>query len=318
MRRILAAVAVLTVAAACNPSSSGHPPPLVPSPRSFPIAGPVGVAVINSVDPSVWVVSSAAGTVTGFDAATGKKLHTVAVGDTPLRAASDGARLWVSVFGAGQVVAVDPASGRITRRVDVPGQPEGIVSAFGAVWVVRQEARKLTRVSPTGKVGPSYPLGSEPRLVTASASHLFVADVTDGTITRIDPKSGQRTVSEQVCDGAQNLADDDGRLWVTCTRSDTVVAVDEQTLRVTRSLTIKGEPDGIVRAPGGGLLVLATTGPTVYQLGPERPLTPLREAVLGHAGALLDQANVELGVVNDRVWASDYQENKLVLTKVEV
>lgn len=317
MRRVVAALAAAALAAGCA-SSTVPPPgrlPLRPSPRSYPIAGPVGVAVVNS---SVWVVSASAGTVTGFDAATGKKLHTVDVGDTPLRAASDGALLWVSVFGAGQVVAVDPATGKITHRVDLPGQPEGIVSAFGAVWVVRQQARKLTEVSPDGKVGKSYPLGSEPRLVTASASHLFVADVTDGTITRIDPKSGERTVSKQVCDGAQNLADQDGRLWVTCTRSDTVVGVDEDTLQVSRKLTVKGEPDGIVRSPGGGMLILGTAGPTVYRLPPGKSAKVLRLAVLGKSSALSDQANVELGVADGRVWASDYQGNKLLLTKIKI
>jgi DNA-binding beta-propeller fold protein YncE len=234
LRRIAPAVAALLVAGCA--SGGHHPSPGGPQQRSFPIAGPVGLASTGS---AMWVVSASAGTLTGFDARTGRKLHQIQVGATPLRATFDGKLLWISVFGAGKVVAVDPRSGKIVRTVAVPGQPEGIVSAFGAVWVVRQQARKLTRISPAGTVGPSYPLGSEPRLVTASGTNLFVADVTDGTITRIDPKSGRRTVSKQVCDGAQDLADAGGTLWVTCTRSDTVVAVDEQSLRVTHKVTIK-------------------------------------------------------------------------------
>jgi DNA-binding beta-propeller fold protein YncE len=313
--RVLAAVVAAALTAGCNPSSSSFPGRIGPAPRSYPIAGPVGVAVVDS---SVWVVSASAGTVTGFDAATGKKLRTVAVGETPLRAASDGKLLWVSVFGAGQVVAVDPTSGRVIRRTGVPGQPEGIVSAFGAIWVVRQQARKLTRIDPSGKLGPSYPLGSEPRLVTASASDLFVADVTDGTITRIDPQSGRRTVSKQVCDGAQNLADQDGKLWVTCTRSDTVVAVDERTLTVTRKLRIKGEPDGIVRSSDGGMLIVTTTGPAVYEVPQGNGQKVQRLAVLGKRGALLDRANDDLAVADGRVWVSDYQGNRVVLTNVTV
>ena len=314
MRPILAALAAAALVAGCSSSSSSpaNDPTAAAKPRSFAIAGPVGIAVVDS---SVWVVSASAGTVTGFDAATGKKLHTVEVGDTPLRATSDGKQLWVSVFGAGQVVAVDPASGRITQRVDVPGQPEGIASALGAIWVVRQQARKLTRIDPDGTVGTSYPLGSEPRLVTASADRLFVADVTDGTITRIDPESGERTVSKPVCDGAQNLADQDGTLWVTCTRSDTMVAVDEKTLRVTRKLTLKGEPDGI-RVANGFVFVVATTGPTVYTLSADGTGKVEQNVRLGKGGALLDQANDDLSVTDGRVWVSDYQGNRLIRTGV--
>jgi sugar lactone lactonase YvrE len=272
----------------------------------------VGLASTGS---SVWVVG--AGTVTGFDAQSGRKLRTVAVGDTPLRATFDGTLLWVSVFGAGRVVAVDPKTGTIAHRVAVPGQPEGIVSAFGAVWVVRQQARKLTRISPTGELGTSYPLGTEPRLVTASSTDLFVADVTDGTITRIDPRTGQRTVSKQVCDGAQDMADAHGTLWVTCTRSDTVVAVDEQRLQVIHKLTVKNEPDGI-RIADGHVFVVTTAGPTVYELPADGAGKVQRLVVLGKGGELFDRANDDLVVAGGAVWVSDYQGNKLIKPAVEV
>jgi sugar lactone lactonase YvrE len=199
----------------------------------------------------------------------------------------------------------------------VPGQPEGIVSAFGAVWVVRQQARKLTRISPTGELGTSYRLGTEPRLVTASSTDLFVADVTDGTITRIDPKTGQRTVSKQVCDGAQDMADAHGTLWVTCTRSDTVVAVDEQRLQVTHKLTVKNEPDGI-RVADGHVFVVTTAGPTVYELPSDGAGTVHRLDLLGKGGELFDQANDDLVAAGGLMWVSDYQGNRLFRTGVEV
>jgi sugar lactone lactonase YvrE len=233
------------------------------------------------------------------------------VGDTPLRAVFDGRSVWVSVFGEGQVVAVDPRSGRVVRRVAVPGQPEGIVATAGSIWVVRQAARKLTRIGPDGAVGPSYPLGSEPRLVTAGRSALFLADVTDGTITRVVPRSGRRTVGGKVCDGPQNLVDAAGTLWVTCTRSDRLVAVDEATLQVTAQLRLSGEPDG-ERVVNKHLYVAATAGPTVYEVRTGAHPAVERKRVLGKAVALQDRANVDLVVTAGRIWVSSFGENSVL------
>jgi outer membrane protein assembly factor BamB len=306
-------VTALVVAAATGCSSHGAPPaPSVhraerPAQR-IDARGPVGLTAVGS---TVWTVEAAAGAVVARDARTGRLLHRVHVGATPLRAVYDGTSLWVSVFGAGKVVAVDPSSGRIVHRVRMSGQPEGITAAFGAIWVVRQAARKLTRISPAGRVGPSYRLGAEPRLVAASAHDLFVADVTDGTITRVDPNSGRRTVSGKVCDGAQDVVDAGGTLWVACTRSNRVVGVDENTLRVTASLHVAGEPDG-ERVHSGTLYVVATTGPTIYRvrIGTDPAIEHKQD--LGKAFALDDRANVDLVVASGRIWVSSYGEGKVL------
>jgi sugar lactone lactonase YvrE len=294
-------------------SSSGTPPArsahrTVRPAQRIDANGPVGLTVVGS---TVWTVESSAGTVVSRDVGTGRLLHRVRVGDTPLRAASDGRSVWVSVFGAGRVVAVDARSGNVVRRVAVPGQPEGITAAFGSIWVVRQAARKLTRIDPDGTLGPSFPLGSEPRLVTAGGRDLFVADVTDGTVTRIDPSTGTRTVSGKVCDGAQDLADASGTLWVACTGSDRVVAVDESTLRVTSGLDVPGEPDG-ERVVGRTLYVVATTGPTVYQIRTGTDPAIEGKRVLGRAFALVDRANVDLVVTAGRIWVTSYGEGKVL------
>lgn len=312
-RRWLAAAAALVVAVVAGCSSSG--PASNPSAQHsagatqrFASRGPVGLVAVGS---TVWIVEASAGSVVSRDARTGRLLHRVHVGDTPLRAVYDGRSVWVSVFGAGQVVAIDPRSAGVVHRVSVSGQPEGITAAFGAIWVVRQAARKLTRISPEGTLGPSYPLGSEPRLVAAGTAELFVADPVDGTITRIDPHRGTRTVSAKVCDGAQDLVDASGTLWVACTSSDRVVGVDEKTLHVTARLRVAGEPDG-ERVVDGTLYVVATTGPTLYQVRIRSNPAIERKRVLGEAFALHDSANVDLALTAGRVWVSSISENKVL------
>ena len=312
MRRVGAAVAlVAAVATACSSSGTPSAAPARHAPAStqrIDATGPVGVAVVGS---TVWTVEASAGSVVSRDARTGRLLHRVRVGATPLRAVYDGRLLWVSVFGAGKVVAIDPRSAQIVYRVPVLGQPEGIAAAFGAIWVVRQAAHKLTRLSSNGTVGASYPLGPEPRLVASSAHDLFVADVVDGTITRIDPSTGARTVSGKVCDGAQDVVDASGTLWVACTSSDRVVGVDETTLHVTARLHVGGEPDG-ERIAAGALYLVATTGPTIYRvrIGPHPAIEQKR--VLGKALPLEDTANDDLVVTAGRIWVSSYAQNEML------
>ena len=104
---------------------------------------------------------------------------------------------------------------------------------------------------------------------------------------------------------------------MTCTRSNTVVAVDERSLKVTRRFTVKGEPDGI-RVSGDSVLVLTTIGPTVYEMPTGARGKVERRAVVGESGPLFDQANVDLVVAGGRFWASDFQANLLVRTGIAV
>jgi sugar lactone lactonase YvrE len=312
MRRIGWVPALLVAVVGCGVSTpTGDVPSQSPGahPASFAAASPVGLAVAGD---RVWAVNAGAAEVSGRTTPTSAPTR-VPVGDTPLRAAYDGRLLWVSVFGAGRVVAIDPTTGRVVRRVKVGGQPEGLVAAFGAVWVVRQEARLLTRISRQGQVGPSYHLGAEPRLVTASSTALFVSNFLDGTVTRVDPTSGAHRTSGLICTGAQGLAVSGAILWITCTPSDKVVAVDTQTLRTTGEVTVPGEPDAI-RLVGAGLYVVTTAGPTLVRIDADskRPKV-LSTTRLGDAAPLQDQANVDAVMTGGRWWVSSPSQNKVLV-----
>lgn len=304
MRRLWVLAAAFTCA--CSGSSAAPDArPSHPSPASYDAAQPVGVVVAAG---KVWTVEAGGNDVVGRSGPNAQPVK-VAVGATPLRATYDGHLLWVSVFGTGRVVAVDPSTNEVVRRVRMPGQPEGVVSAFGAVWVVRQQAGLLTRVTPTGKRGPSYHLGDEPRLVTANDTALFASNFTDGTITRVDPHTGQTATSDELCTGAQGMAATADVVWVACTPDDSVVAVDARSLEPLGSVAVDGEPDAIL-FDGSHLHVVTTSGPTVVELSTD-PAHPevVSRTPLGQAAPLFDQANVDAAVVDGTWWVSSPSEN---------
>ena len=196
----------------------------------------------------------------------------------------------------------------------MPGQPEGLAAGFGSVWVVRQQAGKLTRVSSAGRVGPSYRLGDEPRLVTATDRYLVVSNFGAGTLTRVDPRSGETATSAKLCTGPQGLASSGTTVWVTCTTQGVVLAVDEGTLHVTGRLTIGHEPDAI-RIYGDRVYVVATLGPTLHEIraDPTHPAL-LSSRKLGKAFLLHDQANVDVVVDGGRAWVSSFGEGRVYVS----
>ena len=301
----------LTVAFVCGCSGSGSVGDRSPSPpgartQSVEALQPVGMVAAAG---KVWTVDAGDGAIIGR-AAPGDEPVRVSVGKTPLRAAYDGKLLWVSVFGADRVVAVDPTEGRVVQRVRVGGQPEGIVAAFGAVWVVRQEARKLTKITDKG-AGPSYRLGDEPRLVAASDEALFASNFGDGSITRIDPKTGRTETGQHVCDGAQDMAATADVVWVACTPANEVVAVDAKTLRPLGRAFVDGEPDAI-QFVGSKLYVVTTGGPTIVELnGVAADPDVVHRSALGKSAPLFDQANVDAAVVDGTWWVSSPSEGKV-------
>jgi len=313
VRRTVGAVLVAgALVIGCSSNSPGSRPStsLSRSPASvasYDAATPVGLAAGGG---RVWTVEAGGDEITGRITPSSDPVR-VHVGATPLRAAYDGRLLWVTVFGAGRVVAVDPEHARVVHRIRVPGQPEGIVAAFGAVWVVRQQARLLTRVTPT-HVGPSYHLGDEPRLVNADGNHLFASNFGDGTITRVDPRSGGVKTSRRLCTGPQDLVVEFGVVWVTCTPDNVVLAVNSRTLKPIGKVAVAGEPDAI--AIGSTVFVVTTSGPTLIELNEDAHKPAIVDRTpLGEAIPLGDRANVDAALVNGQWWVSSPGENRVVV-----
>jgi DNA-binding beta-propeller fold protein YncE len=287
-----------TAAPAATPSAAPSPatPSGSPPAAHVPVAEPVGIAVAGG---SVWVASAGDGTVVRL----GHPSVQVEVGSTPLRLLADGGLVWVSVFGDGKFVAIDPATNRVVRQVPLAGQPEGLAAGFQDLWVVRQKSQSLTRISPGGKVLHDYPLGAEPRLVAVGQSYVFASNFRDGTISRLDPRTGSVSTA-RVCDGAQGMAAAGTVLWVSCTPANQVVAVGQQDLKVLGRLDLPGEPDA-VHSVGDAVWVALARGPALVRLGgtPSAPAVA-QTVTLDSRPGLADRANVDFAVQDGEFWVT--------------
>ena len=102
----------------------------------------------------------------------------------------------------------------------------------------------------------------------------------------------------------------DGRVWVTCTLSEELVALDATTLEKVASVPVEGSPDSVAATADGRLVVVAEEGPRLVMVDPATA-TVTSETVLGEEQALNDRANLDLALVGDEAWVSSFNADRV-------
>ena len=229
----------------------------------------------------------------------------------PLRTTAAYGAVWVTSFHDKSLVRLDPATGEVGRDGRTGAGPEGVAAGFDSIWVVAQDAGRLLRIDPaTNAVGAQVELGVGARLVEAGPDAMYVAHYADGAILRVDPATNAVASSEAVCEGPQAMAVLDARVWVTCTLSDELVALDATTLEEVASVPVEGSPDSVAATADGRLVVVAEEGPTLVMVDPGAA-TVTSSTVLGEETALNDRANLDLALVGDEAWVSSFNADRV-------
>jgi streptogramin lyase len=316
MRRICALLPLaLLVACSGTDSGSARPDP-APSESEVQLAphvdvgfGPVGLTTAD--DGSVWVVAARDETVSRIPPGAEAPDLTVDVPGVPLRATSAYGAIWVTSFHGKELLRIDPATGQVTASVRTGAGPEGVAPGFGSVWLVAQDAGKLLRIDPgSNQVSAEIPLEMGARLVAAGPDAMYVAHYANDAVLRVDPRTDEVTSCGEVCDGPQAMAVLDGRVWVTCTLSDELVALDAATLQPVGKVAVEGSPDSVATTPDGRLAVVAEQGPTLLIVDPGSAAV-VSETVLGAERALGDRANVDLALAGGEAWVSSFNADRV-------
>jgi YVTN family beta-propeller protein len=131
--------------------------------------------------------------------------------------------------GVSGVVAVDTGSGQIAAATSLTGTPAALSTCGGSVWV---------------------------------------ADASDGTVSRIDPASGVSIDRITVGGDPTSIASGDGTVWVANTDGATALRINPTTETVTQTIPLgAGAPDAL--ALGGGRLWVADSSTrTLHELDP--------------------------------------------------
>jgi hypothetical protein len=209
---------------------------------------------------AVWLPSVATDTLRKFDARTGRHRWSVRVGHSPQAVAVGAGSVWVASLGSwhkgrggvvvndgpGVVTRVDPQTGSVLARVAVARGATAVAVGAGAVWVLGgrgvRAADVLDRIDPrTNRVVAAIHVPHFPAAVAAGRRYVWVVSEPrsgGGMATRISVRSGRavsRWIPHSWVPAAVTVAG--GRVWIADPGVAQLIAVDAQTLDVTKRVT---------------------------------------------------------------------------------
>jgi YVTN family beta-propeller protein len=206
---------------------------------------------------SLWVVTQS-GRLDRVDPRTGDVTARIKVGATSYQAVATPDAVWVSNRDDGTLTQVDPATNDVVRTVRLPDmQPGGMVYAAGALWIGNDTSGSTTlrRMDPQTRKTVRVTAGDRPVYLTSTPGAVWVSNVTDGTVSRIDVASNEETATLEVGLSPVNLkARRTHEVWVPDDVGNAVVRIDADSAEATGTVAAEGGP-AVVRAAFGDIWV---------------------------------------------------------------
>ena len=111
-------------------------------------------------------------------------------------------------------------------------------------------------------------VGNEPRFVIAAFGSVWSSNYVDGTLSRIDPASGEVTATIETAFGPQIMLEASGELWVSSIEEAVVQRIDPDTEAVVGTVEDVGiVPDGLFPLEGA-VGVASDSGPEIRRIDP--------------------------------------------------
>ena len=199
---------------------------------------PTGIAV---GDGSVWVTNAGDRTVSRINVETNEVSDELGdVGSQPTGIAYGNGALWVTDAIGGELLRVDPATGK-SKTVPLAGQPSGVAFTPDGVWVSIAPAG-VARVDPADlNVTLTYQsVGNGPTALLPAFESIWVANRADGTVSRLEPSTGQQQATIPVGDGPNGLGIAAGSLWVANEFGGSITAIDPATNTADSAVPVGG------------------------------------------------------------------------------
>ena len=107
-----------------------------------------------------------------------------------------------------------------------------------------------------------------------------------------------------MCAGVQDIEVVGDTVWAACMTDGTVVGLDPQSLEVTSTVEVAGDPDGLAPGSGADLLVSLQDGPGLAVV--DTAAGTSEQVWTGTSGRLLDKANTDVVERDGTAFVSDY------------
>ncbi|HEX8430153.1 MAG TPA: cytochrome D1 domain-containing protein [Longimicrobium sp.] len=236
---------------------------------TLPLAG---AAEAQNRPDLVIVANKQAASATVLDAASGRTVATIAVGDGPHEVAVSGDGKWAVVTNYGNQQAgsslsvIDLDRMAVTRTIDLAPhrRPHGAVFLPGdrqvavtsetsrAVLVVGLESGTIDRVLATGEQG------SHMLVVSPDGKRIYTANIFSGSVTALDASGATPARSVPVAAQTEGIAlsPDGRRIWVGSNAANTITVLDAATLAPIDTLPSPGLPYRLAVTSDGSRVVV--------------------------------------------------------------
>jgi YVTN family beta-propeller protein len=168
--------------------------------------------------------------------------------------------LWI-VDPDGYVSRVDPSSARRTRSVDTGDDPAAIAAGAGSIWVANRSDGTVTRIDPETLLATTIPVGHGPDAIAVNAAGAWVANGGDNTVVRVDPETNLVASAIAVGDTPVAVLATANALWVANADEETVLRLDPATGRVKRKVRLARTPDALAAIAGRVWVAVAPPPP---------------------------------------------------------
>jgi YVTN family beta-propeller protein len=137
---------------------------------------------------SVWATSFFSDTLSRIDPATGNVAQVVAAPKGPGGVAEAFGSVWVAGYDNGEVWRYDPATLAVTAKISGVGAGiEDLKAGADAIWTANSGGGSISRIDPsTGKVTHRIVVGRGPRQIAPGDGYLWVSNLDEGTVQRVD------------------------------------------------------------------------------------------------------------------------------------
>jgi virginiamycin B lyase len=184
--------------------------------------------------------------------------------------------LWATITNSKEVLRIDPATNQVIAAIRVGSKPElSIGIGLGSVWIADTKDKSIKQIDPkTNQVIHTFavnlPKETKGSIGVGEGSLWALTnegDADSGTLSRIDPMSGEVSANIQVNAGSHAALVAFGSVWVTSTAAGSVLRVDARNNAVVAEIPVHAAPR-FLAADAGGVWVLSQGDGSLARIDP--------------------------------------------------
>lgn len=158
---------------------------------------PEGCRSLIAAEKSLWIACTGENKVYRINPDTNLVDKRVDVGPEPVSLAFGEGSVWVLCRKEGKVDRIDPKTNKVSRTIDLgaPGAAGQIAVGEGSVWVT-MTGFPITRIDPKDESVAQQFWGAGGGAIAVSPGAIWLSNVNDGTLWRIDPNLIKATLAE--------------------------------------------------------------------------------------------------------------------------